>query len=165
MVKAIDIVIAVNVQKCIFRKFITDAMNFLVQTSAILYLCQRETTAPGKKCRTKTHWRCGFILLTRYKEIYTVQKMNFSIKNFLSKCDQVRSFMRIWSHLLKKSSMENFIFCGKNCLAEKFTGTVESSSRTNALEYIICARDISNSAWKRRSSRNGKLNEKFSLCE
>ena len=23
--------------------------------------------------------------------------------------------MRIWSHLLKKSSMENFIFCGKNC--------------------------------------------------
>ena len=35
MVKAIDIVIAVNVQKCIFRKFITDAMNFLVQASAM----------------------------------------------------------------------------------------------------------------------------------
>ena len=41
----------------------------------------------------------------------TAQKMKFSIKDFFSKCDQIRSFLRIWSHLLKKSSMENFIFC------------------------------------------------------
>ena len=26
-------------------------------------------------------------------------------------CDQIRSFLRIWSHLLRKSLMENFIFC------------------------------------------------------
>ena len=39
------------------------------------------------------------------------QKMKFSIKYFFSKCDQVRSFLRIWLHLLKKSFMENFIFC------------------------------------------------------
>ena len=37
--------------------------------------------------------------------------MKFSIKDFFSKCDQIRSFLRIWSHLLKKSLMENFIFC------------------------------------------------------
>ena len=37
--------------------------------------------------------------------------MKFPIKDFLSKCDQSRSFLRIWSHLLKKSLMENFIFC------------------------------------------------------
>ena len=37
--------------------------------------------------------------------------MMFSIKDFFSKCDQIRSFLRIWSHLLKKSLMENFIFC------------------------------------------------------
>ena len=37
--------------------------------------------------------------------------MKFSIRDFFSKCDQIRSFMRIWSHLLKKSLMENFIFC------------------------------------------------------
>ena len=30
---------------------------------------------------------------------------------FFSKCDQIRSFLWIWSHLLKKSLMENFIFC------------------------------------------------------
>ena len=35
--------------------------------------------------------------------------MKFSIKNFFSKCDKIRSFLRIWSHLLKKSVMENFI--------------------------------------------------------
>ena len=37
--------------------------------------------------------------------------MKFSIKDFFSKCDQTRSFLRIWSHLLKKSLVENFIFC------------------------------------------------------
>ena len=35
--------------------------------------------------------------------------MKFSIKNFFSKRDQIRSFLWIWSHLLKKSLMENFI--------------------------------------------------------
>ena len=37
--------------------------------------------------------------------------MKFFIKNFVSKCDQIRRELRIWSHLLKKSLMENFIFC------------------------------------------------------
>ena len=40
----------------------------------------------------------------------TVQKMKFSIKDFFSKCDQIRRKLRIWSHLLKKSLMKNFIF-------------------------------------------------------
>ena len=39
------------------------------------------------------------------------KKMKFSIGDFFSKCDQIRSFMRIWSHLLKDPLMENFIFC------------------------------------------------------
>ena len=36
--------------------------------------------------------------------------MKFSINDFSSKCDQIRSFLRIWSHLLEKSLMENFSF-------------------------------------------------------
>ena len=40
----------------------------------------------------------------------TVQKMKFSIKDFFSKCDQICIFLRIWSHLLKKSLIINFIF-------------------------------------------------------
>ena len=42
---------------------------------------------------------------------YTAQKMKFFIKDFLSKCDQIRRKLRIWSHIMKKSLMENFIFC------------------------------------------------------
>ena len=40
----------------------------------------------------------------------TAQKMKFSNKDFLSKWDQIRRKLRIWSHLVKKSLMENFIF-------------------------------------------------------
>ena len=39
------------------------------------------------------------------------QKMKFSFKDFYNKCDQIRRKLRIWSHLLKKSLIENFIFC------------------------------------------------------
>ena len=42
---------------------------------------------------------------------YTAQKMKFSIKDFLSKYEQIRIFLQIWSHLLERSFMENFIFC------------------------------------------------------
>ena len=37
--------------------------------------------------------------------------MRFSIKDFSSKCDQILSFLRIWSRLLQKSLTEKFIFC------------------------------------------------------
>ena len=40
----------------------------------------------------------------------TARKMKFSIKDFFSKCYQIPRKLRIWSHLLKKSLMENFIF-------------------------------------------------------
>ena len=36
--------------------------------------------------------------------------MKFSIKDLFSKCDLIRCFLWIWSHLLKKFLMENFIF-------------------------------------------------------
>ena len=41
----------------------------------------------------------------------TAQKIKLSVSNFFRKCDKIRSFLRIWSHLLKKSLMKNFIFC------------------------------------------------------
>ena len=46
-----------------------------------------------------------------FPSLDTAQKMKFSIKGFFSKCDQIHNFLMIWSHLLKKSIMENFIFC------------------------------------------------------
>ena len=51
---------------------------------------------------------CEYFINTKIKDQtiktkFTAQKMKFSIKDFSSKCDQIRS--------LEKSLMENFIFC------------------------------------------------------
>ena len=37
--------------------------------------------------------------------------MKFSIEDFFCKCVQIRSKLRIWSDLPKKSLIESFIFC------------------------------------------------------
>ena len=47
----------------------------------------------------------------------TAQKMKFPIKYFFSKCDKIHRELRIWSHLLKISLMENSIFCAVHLLA------------------------------------------------
>ena len=62
----------------------------------------------------------------------TVQKkMKFSIKDFFSKYGQVRKKLRILSHLLKKSLMEDFInFC-------TIHPTVDSSSKNILLQGNI----------------------------
>ena len=59
----------------------------------------------------------------------TAQKMKFSIKDPFSKCDQIHRKLQIWSHLLKKSLMENFIFCAvkfgmTNCDSKKISKLV-----------------------------------------
>ena len=64
--------------------------------------------------------------------INTAQKMKFCIKDFCSKCEQIQDFLRIWSRLLKKPLLENFIFCtvkypwvdplkDKKCIAITYT--------------------------------------------
>ena len=55
----------------------------------------------------------SFLLKLReltFRKLHTAQKMKFSIKDFFSKCDQIRSKLGIWSHLLKRSLIENFFF-------------------------------------------------------
>ena len=42
---------------------------------------------------------------------HTAQKMKFSIKYFFSECDQISAVSADWTHLQKRSLMENFIFC------------------------------------------------------
>ena len=44
-------------------------------------------------------------------QLILAQKMKFSITNFFSTCARIRRNLLIWSYLLKKSVMENFIFC------------------------------------------------------
>ena len=57
----------------------------------------------------KSYTKCGGETILRPFRTSTsvlYKKIKFSIKDFFSKCDQIRSFLRTWSHLLKKS----FIF-------------------------------------------------------
>ena len=56
----------------------------------------------------------------------------FSIKDFFSKCNQIRSFLQIWSHLLKKCLMESFIFCAV-LLSEKNYRLYAVSKKTHLL--------------------------------
>ena len=51
------------------------------------------------------------LIIADPEKVHTAQKMKFSITDFFSKCDQIRSLLRIWSHLPKKYLMENFILC------------------------------------------------------
>ena len=81
---------------------------------------------------------CAFVMATQnnFKAFYTVQKMKFSIKDFFSKSEHVTKSAGncgIWSRLLKKSLMENFIFV--KCY-HGYTEAYLGSSQTSIIELI-----------------------------
>ena len=81
----------------------------------------------------KLHLRC----LTGFW-VHTAQKMKFTIKDFFSKCDQIRRKLRIWSHLLKKSLKENFIFCTVETLTpDLFLSNLPSNSFSCSEELAL----------------------------
>ena len=53
---------------------------------------------------------------------YTAQKMKFPIKDFSSKCDQIRRKLQTWSHLQKKFVIKYFIFYAVLVLFSKQQG-------------------------------------------
>ena len=82
----------------------------------LLQLSHTSLVWPAQSCKSPTFPRM-FLLRNvinerpRINSPHTAQKITISIKDFFSKCDQICRKLRIWSHLLKKSLMENFIFC------------------------------------------------------
>ena len=50
-----------------------------------------------------------YLVSIKIRSHLTAQKMKFSIKDFLSKCDQIHKKLRIWSHFLMKLLRQNFI--------------------------------------------------------
>ena len=57
----------------------------------------------------------------------TAQKMKFSIKDFFSKYDQISRKLQIWSHLLKKSLMESYIFRAVYALPSRYSADARHS--------------------------------------
>ena len=70
------------------------------------------------------------------KKTYTAQK-SFSIKYFFSKCSQISRKLRIWLHLLKKSLMDNFIFCFDHPLWCNTVKQTREWQRTNCSKEIL----------------------------
>ena len=64
--------------------------------------------------------------------------MKFSVKDFFSKCDQIRNSLQIWSHLLKKSLMENFIFYA----VSKVTEPAHNYTRSQAHFQVFSCRSL-----------------------
>ena len=55
-------------------------------------------------------YRNQFMSIDNYPISYsTVEKVKFYVKDFLSKYDKIHKKLRIWSHLLRNSLMENFV--------------------------------------------------------
>ena len=68
----------------------------------------------------------------------TAQKMKFSIKEFFSQCDQIRKQLQIWSHFLKTSLMENFIFlCSGGFFKTPLDGYYQLSKLLGSEPYSI----------------------------
>ena len=79
---------------------------------------------------------------------HNAQKMKFSTKHFFSKCDQILRKLRMCSHLLKETSMENFIFRAVSleeydwCLSEDCWYVLQS------FYNFITETDWQDSVWK-----------------
>ena len=78
-------------------------------------------------------------------EIYTAQKVKFSFKGFSGKCDRIYRKLRIWSQLLDKYLLGNFIHCAvlkkqhhshKHFLAHVFTSTFMQVSNILYLQQL-----------------------------
>ena len=79
---------------------------------AVLEQSKTETLVMKKTSFVVENFKGPVYFLSQLLFIHCTKKRNFPlIKDLFSKCDQIRSFLWIWSHLLKKSLMENFIFC------------------------------------------------------
>ena len=84
----------------------------------------------------------------------TAQKMKFSIEDFFSKCDQIRRNLRVESHLLKKSLVENFIFCAVKGLILKLEQNGISGNVLKLLRQL---------AWRKLLWRRNDLDWKTCL--
>ena len=79
--------------------------------------------------------------------------MKFSIVDLFSKCDQIRRKLRIWSHLLKKSLMENPIFCVVRRLLTNPFGKIYPLTQNQAL--TLAAWNVSRKVWQQKTFQRG----------
>ena len=92
----------------------------------------------SRRCRSKNYYDVFVLNLERISQLYafmalhqrwnrftenTAQKMKLSIKDFFCKWYQNWRKLQIWSHLLKKFLMKNFIFCAVKVICPRVRET------------------------------------------
>ena len=88
-----------NKKMVLINKTLMKKKTSLFQTATLSWSRQgKNQRNPSRACLPFSHL------------LPTAQKMKFSSKDLFSKYDQIRRFLRIWSHLLTKPFMENFFF-------------------------------------------------------
>ena len=92
---------------CFFKKTVNYEWTLPILEKIASQMFHRVRNIHQSVNQSISQWINIFFLLIAY---ITEQKMKFSIKDFFSKCDQIHRKLRILSHLLKKSLMENFSF-------------------------------------------------------
>ena len=104
-------------------------------------------------------------------EVTALHKNEVFIKDFFSKCDQIRNFLRNWSYLLKKLLMENLIFCA---VMDSAALQYHSSDKDNFyFEGFLRCQVWTYFKWKREKHGNevwvgsffkGTINKYVSVC-
>ena len=79
---------------------------------------------------------------------HNAQKIKFSTKHFFSKCDQIRRKLRMWSHLLKETLMENFIFSCSVTWRIWLVSLWRLLICTSKFLYLYCRTDWQDNVWK-----------------
>ena len=88
--------------------------------------------------------------------------MKFSIKDFFSKADQIRRKLWIWSHLLKNSLMENFIFCAVELAGIEFQNSqIMSEDLRNKITEHERASSQQHGKWIKENKNNIQKSKQF----
>ena len=82
---------------------------YSVQSNVILGISFERDTILGKFISLSSTPKGNKPPVRKLQVYVTALTMKFSIRDFFSKYDQIPIFLRIWSYLLKKFLMENFI--------------------------------------------------------
>ena len=85
------------------------------------------------KCIGKTE-RCMISRMNKYDPRHYIKKL-ISYREFFSKCDQICRKLQIWSHLLKKSLRENFLFCAV-CVTEPTFNPCQANIAPNMAAHL-----------------------------
>ena len=120
-------------QRFFTQKYFLSTTSLACSSALNLLFCSARSSLYGEKKETlpsspptffiRTPLVAASVFLVKlllHKRELTAQKMKLFIKDFFSNSDQIHSFLRMWSNLLKKSLMENFFLCSDYIKALEF---------------------------------------------